>query len=46
MKTQRVMVYNAEEDLKFDRKLKTIRKELDQARGEFTFDPSDFKDVA
>ena len=29
MKTQRVTVYNAEEDLKFDRKLKTIRKELD-----------------
>ena len=28
MKTQRVTVYNAEEDLKFDRKLKTIRKEL------------------
>ena len=29
MKTQRVTVYNAEEDIKFDRKLKTIRKELD-----------------
>ena len=28
LKTQRVTVYNAEEDLKFDRKLKTIRKEL------------------
>ena len=46
IKTQRVTAYNAEEDLKFDRKLKTIRKELDQARGEFTFDPGDFKDVA
>ena len=40
------MIYSAEEDLKFDRKLKVIRKELDQARGEFTFDPDDFKDVA
>ena len=46
LKSQRVTVYNAEEDLKFDRTLKTIRKELDQARGEFTFDPGDFKDVA
>ena len=40
------MVYNAEEDLQFDRKLKTIRKELEHSRGEFTFDPGDFKEVA
>ena len=46
MKSQRVTVYNAEEDLKFDRNLKMIRKELEHARGEFTFDPADFKDVA
>ena len=46
MKSQRVTVYNAEEDLKFDRNLKMIRKELEHTRGEFTFDPSDFKDVA
>ena len=39
-------VYNAEEDLKFDRNLKMIRKELEHARGEFTFDPADFKEVA
>ena len=40
------MVYNAEEDLQFDQKLKTIRKELEYSRGEFTFDPADFKEVA
>ena len=40
------MVYNSEEDLKFDRKLKVIRKEMEHARGQFTFDPDDFKEVA
>ena len=40
------MVYNAEEDLKFDRTLKVIRKELDYRRGHFVFDPSDFKEQA
>ena len=40
------MVYNSEEDLKFDRKLKVIRKELEHARGQFTFDPDDFKEAA
>ena len=46
IKSQRVMVYNAEEDLKFDRTLKVIRKELDRRRGQFIFDPNDFKELA
>ena len=46
IKSQRVMVYKAAEDLKFDKSLKTIRKEMDQSRGEFVFDPEDFKEVA
>ena len=46
IKSQRVMVYNAAEDLKFDRGLKTIRKEMDSDRGTFVVDPDDFKDVA
>ena len=46
IKSQRVMVYKAAEDLKFDKSLKTIRKEMDSDRGQFVFDPDDFKDVA
>ena len=46
IKSQIVMVYNAEEDLKFDRTLKVIRKELDRRRGQFTFDPNDLKELA
>ena len=44
IKTQKVMVYDAGEDLKFDRTLKVIRKELEHERGQFAFDPADFKD--
>ena len=33
IKTQKVMVYDAGEDLKFDRTLKVIRKELEHERG-------------
>ena len=40
------MVYQAAEDLKFDKTLKTIRKELEQDRGSFVFDPDDFKEEA
>ena len=40
------MVYNAVEDLKFDRNLKVIRKEMDHQLGHFFFDPEDFKDIA
>ena len=40
------MVYKAAEDLKFDKSLKTIRKEMAHDRGEFVFDPDDFKEVA
>ena len=32
--------------VKFDKTLKTIRKEMDSDRGEFVFDPDDFKDIA
>ena len=40
------MVYDAGEDLKFDRSLKVIRKEMEHNRGQFIFDPADFKDTA
>ena len=43
---QKVMVYGTAEDLKFDKTLKTIRKEMDHDRGEFAFDPDHFKDIA
>ena len=46
IKSQKVMVYDAGEDLKFDRTLKVIRKELEHDRGEFVFDPADFKEAA
>ena len=42
----RVMVFDAAEDLKFDKTLKTIRKEMDADRGQFVFDPDDFKEAA
>ena len=40
------MVYDAGEDLRFDRTLLVIRKELEHDRGQFIFDPADFKDTA
>ena len=46
IKSQRVMVFDAAEDLKFDKTLKTIRKEMDSDRGQFVFDPDDFKEAA
>ena len=46
IKKQKLMVYEAAEDLKFDKTLKTIRNELDHSRGQFVFDPDDFKEVA
>ena len=46
IQSQRVMVFDAAEDLKFDKTLKTIRKEMNSDRGQFVFDPYDFKEVA
>ena len=46
IQSQRVMVFDAAEDLKFDKTLKTIRKEMDSDRGQFVFDPDDFKEAA
>ena len=46
IKKQKVMVYQAAEDLKFDKTLKIIRKELDHNRGEFIFDPDHFKEIS
>ena len=40
------MVYQTAEDLKFDKSLKTIRKEMNHTRGEFVFDPDDFKMIS
>ena len=39
-----VKTHVAKEDLKFDKSLKAIRNELRGDRGEFVFDPVDFKD--
>ena len=46
MRNQKLMVYDAMEDMRFDRNLKTIRKEIAQPRGQFVFDPEDFKEDA
>ena len=40
------MVYESLKDLQFDKNQKTLRKELNHSRGEFTFDPDDFKETA
>ena len=40
------MVFDAQKDLKFDKNLKTLRRELAHSRGTFVFDPSDFNDQA
>ena len=40
------MVYDGEADARFDKNLKVIRKETAQVRGQFVFDPDDFKDDA
>lgn len=46
MRNQRIMVYDAMEDMRFDKNLQTIRKEVAQKRGTFVFDPEDFKEDA
>jgi hypothetical protein len=38
------MVYDGMADLKFDKNLKTIRKELTVDTGGFVFDPDSFKE--
>ena len=40
------MVYDGVEDQRFDKNLKTIRKEVSHSRGQFFFDPEDFKEDA
>ena len=40
------MVYDGKADLKFDKNLKTIRKELTVDTGGFVFDPDSFKEQA
>ena len=40
------MVYEANKDLKFDKGLTMVRRELQTAGGQFIFDPADFKDMA
>ena len=40
------MVYNAAEDIKFDKNLKSIRSLLEGNRGSFVFDPDSFKMAA
>lgn len=43
MKNQKVMVYEGQKDLLFDKNQKTLRRELSHDRGQFVFDPEDFK---
>ena len=38
------MVYEGNKDLKFDKSLKTIRKETNTSIGSFIFDPDSFKE--
>jgi hypothetical protein len=40
------MIYPHLQDLTFDKNVKTIRKEMNHTRGEFVFDPDDFKGQA
>ena len=40
------MVYEANKDLKFDKSLSMVRRELDVSGGQFVFDPADFKNQA
>ena len=44
--TQKVMVYEAEKDNQFDKNLRVIRKELEHDRGQFVFDPDQYKNIA
>ena len=46
IKEQRLMVYEGSKDLKYDKSLKTIRKEATVFGGEFVFDPDSLKEEA
>ena len=46
IQNQQIMVYEANKDLKFDKGLSQVRRELGVAGGQFIFDPADFKDQA
>lgn len=46
IKEQRLMVYESSKDLRYDRSLKTIRKEVSQLGGEFVFDPDSLREEA
>lgn len=40
------MVFDSKNDLRFDKNLKALRKELDHNRGEFIFDPDSLRGEA
>ena len=46
IRSQKLMVFDSEKDLQFDKSQKTIRAELNHNRGMFIFDPDDFKGQA
>ena len=46
IRRQKVLVYEAQKDLKFDKNVKVIRKEIRNEGGQFIFDPDDFKEQA
>ena len=38
------MLFDGKSDLKYDRRIINLRKELNHDRGEFTFDPDSFRE--
>ena len=46
IRSQKIMVFDSEKDLQFDKSQKILRAELNHNRGTFIFDPDDFKGQA
>ena len=46
IRSQKIMVFDSEKDLQFDKSQKVLRAELNHNRGTFIFDPDDFKGQA
>ena len=43
IRCQKVMVYDADKDMEFDKNLRLVRREINQALGRIVFDPDEFK---
>ena len=44
IRSQKIMIFDGQKDLQFDKNQKTLRDELNHNRGSFVFDPDDFKE--